>query len=273
MVGTVHASTAVSFLAGADSVCRPVPPEASQKPRIPPLRTVIVDGDTQCLLRPTSTTSFLPDTAALRGQCSTPQRGTAKNLRQPTHPSPSSGTECGIAAALEEQGDDPLLTNERCRTRDCGRCVVHSVTNRELEILRSAGSDGDSAWRRTGNLPKRADSSSDASCGCRRRLPRKTIHLRQFPALSVLEVSHRCVAHLTLRAAGGGSRLWTNGNTGEIGVTGTATHEERCCHGNKERLLHKCLCEVRCEKCHLKGLFWGRTGYGVIPRLLFFANR
>ena len=30
---------------------------------------------------------------------------------------------------------------------------MHAVINRELEILRSAGSDGDSAWRRTGNLP------------------------------------------------------------------------------------------------------------------------
>ena len=125
---------------------------------------------------------------------------------------------------------------------------MHAVINRELEILRSAGSDGDSAWRRTGNLPCRADSRSDASCCCGRRLPRKTIHLRQFPALSVLEVSHCTVAHLTLGAAGGSSRLWTNGNTREIAVTGTATHQECYCQGDKERLLHKCLYEVRCGK-------------------------
>jgi len=142
----------------------------------------------------------------------------------------------------------PLLTNERCGTRDFGRRVLHSVIDSELQILRSAGSDGDSAWRRTGNLPSRADSSSDASCGCGRGLPRKTIHLRQFTALSVLEVSHCTVAHLTLGAAGGSSRLWTDGNTHEIAVTGTASHQECYYQGDKERLLHKCLYEVRCGR-------------------------
>ena len=143
------------------------------------------------------------------------------------------------------------MTNQCGGTTYRGRRVLHSIIHSELEVLGSTRGDGDSARCGASSFARRANSGRDSPGACRRSLPRKTVYLRQFPTLSVCEISSRGVSNLALRVACSGGRLRADRDTRQVCVTCAAADESNYRHHEKRHVLHSVTPRVkmRCICC------------------------